>query len=124
MTNHEHDNQNPISREEISAAYGDLIAHHEDKPLTGEEMEYALRTAVQDLNRYTVAITTMFEQSEIGDVSFEELRPGTGVLVEANGVHGIVTAAHVLNGKGRDIRYDKERCTIGIMPLQDPRTRS
>ena len=124
MANQEHDEQDRITEEDISAAYGELKTHHEQKPLTEDEMKNALRAAVRDLNRCTVAITTMFEQDEINNVSFEDLRPGTGVLVAAMGVHGIVTAAHVLNGKDKAIRFDKERCTIGIMPLQDPRIRA
>ena len=79
---------------------------------------------MQDINRCTVAITTMFEQEETDNSSLEELRPATGVLVEANGVHGIVTAGHVLGGEDRTRRYEKGRCTIGVMALQDPRTQS
>ena len=124
MANHENEKQDRITEEDISAAYGDLKTHHEQTPLTREQMEDALNAAVRDLNRCTVAITTMFEQSEIDNVSFEDLRPGTGVLVETAGVHGIVTAAHVLAGKDKIIRYQNGRCTIGVLPLQDPKPRS
>ena len=124
MANHEDDNQDAITKEEIAAAYGDLKPSHEHTSLRREQRENALHAAMQDINRCTVAISTMFEQEEIDNVSFEELRPGSGVLVEANGVHGIVTAAHVLAGKDRTRRYDKGRCTIGVLPLEDPITRS
>ena len=81
-------------------------------------MEKALRAASADLCRCTVAITTMFEEDEIASVSFDGLRPGTGVLVESSGVHGIVTAAHVLRGKVKTERFEGPRCTIGIVPFQ------
>ena len=121
MANHEDDNQAPITREEISAAYGDLKPSQEHSSLGREQIENALHAAMQDINRCTVAITTMFEQEETDNSSLEELRPATGVLVEAKGVHGIVTAGHVLGGEDRTRRYDKGRCTIGVMALQDPR---
>ena len=76
MANHENEKQDRITEEDISAAYGHLKTHHEQTPLTREQMEDALNAAVRDLNRCTVAITTMFEQSEIDNVSFEDLRPG------------------------------------------------
>lgn len=124
MANQEDGIQEPITREEIAAAYGDLKPSQEHSSLGQEQKEDVLRAAMQDINRCTVAITTMFEQEELDNVSLEELRPATGVLVEANGVHGIVTAGHVLGGEDRTIRYDKGRCTIGVMALQDPRTKS
>ena len=124
MANHEHDQQAGITREDISDAYGDLHTHHEQGSLTRPEMQEALRAAAADLYRCTVAITTMFEEDEIANVSFDDLRPGTGVLVKSSGVHGILTAAHVLGGRDKTKRYEQDRCTIGIVPLQDARTDS
>ena len=93
-------------------------------------MREALGAAVQDINRFTIAITTMFEQDELAEATFDDLRPGTGVLVEAKGVYGIVTAGHVLNKKDKlnrkekNIRYHKNRCTIGVMPLANERSQT
>ena len=124
MPNHEYDQKNGITREDISAAYGDLHTHHQPGPLTRPEMEKALRATSADLCRCTVAITTMFEEDEIAGVSFDDLRPGTGVLVKSSGVHGIVTAAHVLRGKVETERFEGPRCTIGIVPFQSMRAGS
>ena len=101
-----------------------LHTHHQEGTLTRHEMEEALRAAAADIYRCTVAITTMFEEDDLGNASFDDLRPGTGVLVESSGVHGILTAAHVLGGRDKTNRYEQDRCTIGILPLQDTRTRS
>ena len=124
MGNHENDQQDGVTREDISDAYGDLHTHHQEGTLTRHEMEEALRAAAADIYRCTVAITTMFEEDDLGNASFDDLRPGTGVLVESSGVHGILTAAHVLGGRDKTNRYEQDRCTIGILPLQDTRTRS
>ena len=119
-----------ITDEDISAAYGRLKTHHKQIPLTKSEMKEALGAAVRDINRCTIAITTMFEQEELAEATFDSLRPGTGVLVEAKGVYGIVTAGHVLNEKDKsnrkekNIRYHKNRCTIGVMPLANERTQA
>ena len=124
MANHEHDKQHGVTREDISDAYGDLHTHHQEGVLTRPEMEQALRAAAADIYRCTVAITTMFEEDEVGNASFDDLRPGTGVLVKSSGVHGIVTAAHVLAGRDKTKRYEHDTCTIGIVPLQDAKTGS
>ncbi len=121
MANHEHDRQDGITREGISDAYGDLHTHHKLRSLSRLKAEEALLAAAADLYRCTVAITTMLEEDEIANVSFDDLRPGTGVLVKSSGVHGIVTAAHVLGGRDKTKRYEQDRCTIGIMPLHDAR---
>ena len=118
MANHEHDQQDGATPEDITDAYGDLLTLHQQGGLTPPEMEHALRAASADLCRCTVAITTMFEEDEIAAASFDDLRPGTGVLVKSSGVHGIVTAAHVLGGKDKRKRYEQGRCTIGIVLLQ------
>ena len=124
MANHELDQQDGVTPEDISEAYGDLHTLHQPGGLTPPEMEQALRAASADLCRCTVAITTMFEEDEIADVSFDDLRPGTGVLVKSSGVHGIVTAAHVLGGEDRTKRYERGTCTIGIVPFQSLRAGS
>ena len=124
MANHEYDRQDGVTQEDISDAYGDLHTHHQQGALTRPQMEQALCAASADLCRCTVAITTMFEEAEIADVSFDDLRPGTGVLVKSGGVHGIVTAAHVLGGGDKTERYERGRCSIGIVPLQSMRAGS
>ena len=124
MANHELDKHDGLTREDISDAYGDWHTDSEEGALTRAEMEEALRVAAQDIYRCTVAITTMFEEDEIAGASFDDLRPGTGVLVKSNGVHGIVTAAHVLGGVDKRRRYERCRCTIGILLLQPARPRA
>ena len=121
MANHEQDQQDGIAPEDISEAYGDLLTFHQQGGVPQSEAEQALRAASADLCRCTVAITTMFEEDEIADVSFDDLRPGTGVLVESSGVHGIVTAAHVLGGADKRKRYERGRCTIALVLLQGMR---
>ena len=120
MADSTNDNHHRITQGDIFAAYGDLKKDHKQKPITPELIDNALHTAIRDIHRYTVAVTTMFEENELGNVSFNDLRPGTGVVVRSEQVHGIVTAAHVLAGKDRTIRYNKGRCTIGVLPLPDP----
>ena len=124
MTNHEFNQHDGLTREDISDAYGDWHTHSEEGVLTRAEMEQALRVAAEDIYRCTVAITTMYEEDEIAGASFENLRPGTGVLVKSSGVHGIVTAAHVLGVEGNRRRYEQGRCTIAILLLQPARTRA
>ena len=124
MANNELDKHDGLTRKDIADAYGDWHTHSEEGVLTRPEMEQALRAAAADIYRCTVAITTMFEEDEIANVSFDDLRPGTGVLVKSSGVHGIVTAAHVLGGEDKTRRYEQGRCTIGILLLQSTRTRA
>ena len=121
MAKHEQDQQDGVTPEDLSDAYGDLLTFHQPGGLASPETEEALRAASIDISRCTVAITTMFEDSEIADVSFDDLRPGIGVFVKFSGVHGIVTAAHVLGGDEKTKRYERERCSIGLMPFQGMR---
>ena len=118
MAKHEKDQRGGVTSEDLSDAYGDLLTFHQQGVLTSPETEQALRAASIDISRCTVAITTLFEDNEIPDVSFDELRPGTGVFVKFSGVHGIVTAAHVLGGDDKTKRYERDRCSIGLMPFQ------
>ncbi|MDD9981600.1 MAG: hypothetical protein OXU81_09620 [Gammaproteobacteria bacterium] len=118
MANSEQDQHESVTPQDISDAYGDLLTFHQQGTLAPPETEQALRAAAIDISRCTVAITTMFEDDDLQNVSFGDLRPGTGVLVKSSGVHGIVTAAHVLRGTDKAKRYQKGRCSIGIMPFQ------
>ena len=118
MAKHEKDQWGGVTPEDLSDAYGDLYTFHQHGGLTSPETEQALRAAAIDISRCTVAITTLFEDNDIHDVSFDDLRPGTGVFVKSSGVHGIVTAAHVLGGDDKTKRYERGRCSIGLMPFQ------
>ena len=124
MANQENDQLDPVSPEDIFDAYGDLLTLPQLGRITRSEAERALFAASADLSRCTVAITTMFEDDEIADVSFDDLRPATGVLVKSNGVHGIVTAGHVLGGEDKRKRFECDRCTIGIVLMQSLRAGS
>ena len=118
MENDEDDQQDGVTPEDISAAYGDLQTFHQQGALAPPQAEQALRAATIDISRCTVAITTIFEDDALANVSFDDLRPGTGVFVESHGVHGIVTAGHVLGGDDKTKRYEQGRCSIGLMPIQ------
>ena len=118
MAKHEQDQWGGVTSEDLSDAYGDLLTFRQQGGLTSPETEQALRAAAIDISRCTVAITTLFEDNEIPDASFDALRPGIGVFVKFSGVHGIVTAAHVLGGDDNTKRYERDRCSIGLMPFQ------
>ena len=124
MGSNEQEHGDAVSSQDVSEAFGDLYTSHHEGPLTRSQMEQALRAAATDIYRCTVAVMTMFEEDEVASASFEDLWPGTGVLVECCGVHGIITAGHVLGVEKKRKRYEACTCTIGVMPLRDTRTRA